>query len=138
MGKSKYKFKRHKYGNIEIKKKFLIVTEGTETEPKYFGAFKTYRSIDIKTVGTGRNTIQVVQKAIDLKKRASKNDINVAVSNECFELWFLLHFGLVTTSMNRKDFLNKLDDHFSSSFNCKYSKMMDNTCQLLGTKVPSL
>jgi len=141
MKKDKKRFQRHNYRDVETKKRFLIVTEGTETEPRYFKAFRTYRTLDIKTIGTGRNTIQVVQKAIDLKKHsikdeydeiwsvfdrdsfpkddymkaidlAHKNDIKVAVSNECFELWFLLHFNLITTSMSRNSYLNKLDNTY--------------------------
>jgi hypothetical protein len=39
---------------------------------------------------------------------AQKNGINVAYSNECFELWFILHFGYLQTSLGRNNFAAKL------------------------------
>lgn len=116
---------------------FLIVCEDESTEPCYFN--KVFKeefekilpkdTIRIETVGTGQNSVSVVEKAIrervirteviqknidhvwavfdkdDLdqnettRKRfedaftlARDNDVNIAYSNECFELWLLLHF----------------------------------------------
>ena len=119
------------------KEYFLIVCEDESTEPTYFK--KVFQeefekllpkdTIRIETVGTGRNSLGVVEKAVekrisrteiipktidhvwavfdkdDLDQNetttqrfedaflvAAANDINIAYSNECFELWLLLHF----------------------------------------------
>ncbi len=45
-------------------------------------------------------------RAYDL---AVKNKIEVAYSNKCFELWFLLHFSYVQSAMLVKDYIKRLD-----------------------------
>lgn len=54
----------------------LIVCEGEKTEPNYFRSFDMMKNssgfvYDITTDGGGINTIQVVDKAIDLKNKAA-------------------------------------------------------------------
>ena len=125
------------------KEYFLIVCEDESTEPTYFK--KVFQeefekllpkdTIRIETVGTGRNSLGVVEKAVEKRisrteiipktidhvwavfdkddldmnettvKRfeeaftvATANDINIAYSNECFELWLLLHFVNVSNA----------------------------------------
>lgn len=125
------------------KEYFLIVCEDESTEPTYFK--KVFQeefekllpkdTIRIETVGTGRNSLGVVEKAVEERisrteiipktidhvwavfdkddldqnettaKRfedafsvAAANDINIAYSNECFELWLLLHFVNVSNA----------------------------------------
>jgi hypothetical protein len=39
---------------------------------------------------------------------AQQNHINVAYSNQSFELWYLLHFHLQITSISRRDYIQKL------------------------------
>jgi hypothetical protein len=125
------------------KEYFLIVCEDESTEPTYFK--KVFQeefekllpkdTIRIETVGTGRNSLGVVEKAVEKRisrteiipktidhvwavfdkddldqnettaKRfeeafsvAAANDINIAYSNECFELWLLLHFVNVSNT----------------------------------------
>jgi hypothetical protein len=46
-----------------------------------------------------------------LKEAAEKN-IKIAYSNECFELWFMLHFEQISTAIFRKDYENKLQTSF--------------------------
>jgi hypothetical protein len=122
---------------------FLIVCEDESTEPAYFRKVFQEKfeellpkdTIRIETVGTGRNSLGVVEKAVEERisrteivpkaidhvwavfdkddldqnettaKRfeeafsvAAANDINIAYSNECFELWLLLHFVNVNNS----------------------------------------
>lgn len=54
--------------------KILIVCEGTKTEPNYFKAFQKINQgtfvYDIEVKGLGKNTINVVDKAIDLRNKA--------------------------------------------------------------------
>lgn len=45
-------------------------------------------------------------------KSAKENNIKLAWSNECFELWYLLHFQVLQTGISRKDYDTKLKAHF--------------------------
>ncbi|MBR5432862.1 MAG: RloB domain-containing protein [Bacteroidales bacterium] len=114
--------------------KILIVCEGTKTEPNYFNAFLSYNQgtvvYDIDVKGLGDNTLNVVDKAIELKNKgeydrvwavfdkdsfsndkfnsaiikAESNNVCCAWSNEAFELWYLYHFVNRTTGMKREDY----------------------------------
>lgn len=46
----------------QFRKNFLIVCEGAETEPNYFNAWRAKKQIE--TLGTGYNTLSLVNKAI--------------------------------------------------------------------------
>ena len=116
----------------------LIVCEDENTEPAYFKQFEDLfedllpeETVYVKRVGTGRNSLGVVNAAIAERTRiyeennhreidetwvvfdkddldqtpgnrhnfesaltlSKERDIQVAYSNECFELWLLLHFN---------------------------------------------
>lgn len=45
---------------------------------------------------------------------ADQNNIKIAYSNECFELWLLLHFHLVETAISRTDYDKKLKKFFKN------------------------
>lgn len=115
----------------------LIACEDENTEPYYFGKYKQLfediwpkETLFLKPIGTGRNSLGVVKRAIEersiLANEANKTTIDqtwavfdkddldksegnrrnfieafelgksenvkIAYSNECFELWLLLHF----------------------------------------------
>ena len=55
----------------EVKQSFLIICEGVNTEPDYFNAFRL-TSANIKAVGQGLNTVGLVQKATDERRRAEE------------------------------------------------------------------
>lgn len=102
--------------------------------------------IDIKVYGMGSNTMLLVDWAIQRKEeekgdgfdtewwvvfdrddhqqfdqaiqKAESAGVNVAYSNECFELWFILHFELLSTAIGRQKYYEKLTDLLSQ----KYSK----------------
>ena len=57
-------------------------------------------------------------------QRAQSKGFNLAWSNECFELWILLHFEDVTHTIARKDIYKKLSHYFG--FN--YEKDGKNKC----------
>lgn len=121
----------------QLKPVVLIVTEGSQTEPKYFDSFRSRQTnIDIQVVsggaGSGTDYASLVRKAVaymeknglspqngdrlwivadadvnynvpdpvavksrqleTAKKNAAKHGIQIALSNPCFEIWFLLHF----------------------------------------------
>lgn len=128
----------------------LIASEGTETEPQYFGAIQRiinskYRDrIQLKVEGIGDNTVNLLMKArqyvqnngivfkhvwivydtddfpaenIDMvaqlceEYNAQSETIYHAVwSNQCVELWYLLHFMYMDTDIDRSRYWPKLSD----------------------------
>ena len=53
---------------------------------------------------------------------ARQKDICVAYSNECYELWLLLHFKNVTTYKTRDEIRKELNIEFQNNFGFKYDK----------------
>ncbi len=122
-------------GKIPPKERFLIVCEGAKTEPNYFISFRVPKDV-IDVHGIGDNTVGVVNKAIGLKSGgdydqvwcvfdrdsfpstnfnaafvlANNNNIEIAYSNEAFEIWYLLHFNYYDTGMSRKQYGAKLTE----------------------------
>lgn len=106
---------RRPVNSRSLRERFLVVCEGEKTEPNYFDAFRVPK--DVKVVGTGYNTVVLVEEAIRLREGgdydqvwcvfdrdsfpvdhfnqalqlAQSKGIKVAYSNECFELWYVLH-----------------------------------------------
>ncbi len=124
--------KKRKINTREKLVYFLIVCEGEKTEPNYFKALEKRLprgTIELKIDGVGRNTVGLVEYAINQRDlvcrkfdrvwvvfdkddfpddnfngaliKANSNNINCAWSNEAFELWFLLHFQFVNNCMKR-------------------------------------
>ena len=116
---------------------YLIVCEGEKTEPNYFKALVQGRNSQVLTAtidGEGANTKSLIDIAI--KKRdtspihfdvvwavfdkddfvdfneaieyAKSNGINVAWSNESFELWYYLHFQFLDTQVDRHQYIEML------------------------------
>ena len=103
-----------------LRPQVIVVTEGEKTEPQYiYGFLRIHRAPNVRVEGTGFDPQGVVEKAIELKKSlgrgtradvwavfdrdehlrfkealelAHRNDIRVAVSNPCFELWAVFHY----------------------------------------------
>jgi hypothetical protein len=139
----------------EVRERFLIVCEGGKTEPNYFLSFRVPRDV-IEVQGYGYNTVSLVQKAIDLSQQeeydqvwcvfdrdsfpaqnfneafslAKRNKIQIAYSNQAFELWYLLHFNYYDTAMSRNDYCTKL----SALLGRKYEKNQDDMYTLLESK----
>jgi hypothetical protein len=116
--------------------RFLIVCEGTCTEPYYFEALaqELRLSVDIRVEGLGDNTDSLVERAIAISAEdnytqvwcvfdrdsfpagrfnrainlAHRNGLFVAYSNEAFELWYVLHFEFLQTGLPRADYEKKL------------------------------
>jgi hypothetical protein len=55
-------------------------------------------------------------------KLAKNNEIHLAWSNECFELWYLLHFQTLQTGVSRNDYTTKLKTHFRRLGGKTYTK----------------
>lgn len=92
--------------------------------------------ISLKVEGKGRTTMVLVNEALKMRSlstysevwvvfdRDDNNDfdeairfaenegLNVAWSNECFELWLLLHFQSLNSAISRNDYYSKLSHHF--------------------------
>lgn len=141
------------------KRVIRIYTEGKKTEPDYFNSIRTelrLREIDIKVCGLADHTINLVEHVIDRKsqekdidtewwvvfdkddhtdfnraiERAESEGICVAYSNECFELWFILHYILLDSSIGRKNYNKKL----SGLVNQNYDKTCSNMYELIKDK----
>lgn len=139
----------------------LIVTEGTNTEPAYFGAIRDrinarYQGrIRLEIYGEGDNTVNLLDKA---RKRAlaspngyrhvwvvydtddfpaehidqtaqlcetwsTENITYHAIwSNQCIELWFLLHFSYMHSNLHRSEYWPKLSERLRSLGKGEYSK----------------
>lgn len=84
---------------------------------------------DPERTNGGGHTLENFNAAIEA---ARQNQISVAWSNPCFELWILLHFEFRNTSIDRDDFSRLLSD--ARRLNREYNKNIDNLYELLQTK----
>ncbi|MEJ8306546.1 RloB family protein [Saccharibacillus sacchari] len=94
----------------------LIVSEGVNTEVNYFNGFKedinrkfegTIASYTIDIHGADKESIRA-ENFDNAIKMAEARGIRVAWSNECIELWFLLHFSYLHTPISREAYYTKL------------------------------
>lgn len=124
-------------GGRPPRKTLLIVCEGAKTEPFYFEAFKLP---SVEVVGTGKNTLGVVEEAIRLGEgyeqawcvfdrdsfpaqdfnaaitKAKHAGFSVAYSNEAFEIWYLLHFDFHTSALSRTLYAEKLSERLGRPY----------------------
>lgn len=149
---SKFKKQSQRREQKVVRCSILIVCEGTKTEPNYFEAFaEKQRGVivyDIEVKGLGRGAKEVVEKAVTLKNKnnydrvwavfdkdecpakdfneaiesGEKNGIEIAWSNEAFELWYLYHFMNVTTGVSRKHYEEKIPAAVNASPGYKSKK----------------
>ena len=115
----------------------------------------------MKVQGIGRSTCVLVNEAIKKQSRenysevwvvfdkddntdfdeaiklAKNNGINVAWSNESFELWILLHFQDLKTAISRDDYIKRLDSYFKANGinNEGYAKNLTNIFELTRGKI---
>lgn len=148
----------------------LIVTEGTDTEPAYFGAIRDrincqYRhKVHLEIRGEGMNTLSLFEQA---KKRATSNpngyrhvwvvydtddfpaehidrtaelcaaasneetEYHAIWSNQCIELWFLLHFSYMQSDLHRTAYWPKLTQGLRSLGAGDYQKNRPDMYTLL-------
>jgi len=147
-----YQNRNQTVNSRNLRKRFLIVCEGEKTEPNYFLSFRVPREV-IDVRGIGANTISLVKEAIKIRDKngdydevwcvfdrdsfpiqnfnaaidcAKDNDIEVAYSNETFEIWYLLHFDYRDTAMSRSEYETALTERLRKldfiSDNQKYRK----------------
>jgi hypothetical protein len=123
-------------GTRQLRKRFLILCEGSKTEPGYFRQFPA--SVEVQ--GLAFDPLTLVQEAVRQRHAAKsrrldydqvwcvfdrdewpldrfnqalalahKKQIFVAYSNEAFELWYLLHFHYCDTACHRSEFEDRLN-----------------------------
>ncbi|CAB5506145.1 hypothetical protein THERMOT_2280 [Bathymodiolus thermophilus thioautotrophic gill symbiont] len=138
-------FKRH------IRKSVLIALEDTKSSKYYLQALTKDKRIALQVEyakhrgSDPRNVLKAIEKhktnmsfeqkwiVIDRDEhqqenfnstlvQANKMGVKVAYSNECYELWLLLHFKEVTRHITRHEIRRQLDQEFIKAFNCTYKK----------------
>lgn len=148
----------------------LIVTEGTDTEPAYFGAIKEIinkrypEKIYLDVSGEGDNTIGLFGRAkllagnnsnvykhvwivydtddfpadhIDrvlqlcVENSTEETTFHAVWSNQCIELWFLLHFSFMQSDIHRAEYWPKLTEHLKQISAGEYMKNRKDMYQIL-------
>jgi len=136
----------------ELRDRILIVCEGRKTEPNYFRSFPVNREVvEVDITGEGANTLSLIREAIKLRDAATHpynqvwcvfdrdefpldnfnrafqlaktNKIQIAYSNQCFELWYLLHFQYNDTAIHRNAYLGKLSTALEKDYEKNDSAM---------------
>lgn len=110
----------------EERTQILVVCGGAATEPNYFRGLKKERrnpAVKVVVEGKGVDPVSLVRFAaqkrdtvgcdeawcvVDVDEfdvaeavaAAKKKDVNLAISNPCFEYWLLLHFEMCTAPLS--------------------------------------
>lgn len=134
----------------EPRQRFLIVCEGKKTEPNYFYGFRI-PTVHVTVFGGAGSPKQIVRKAEQLQReeeydqiwcvfdrdewdprefreaidQAARVGVEVAYSNQAFELWYLLHFHYNDTALSRQDYMNKLNDLLGHPYNKNSETIFD-------------
>ncbi len=82
---------------------------------------------DIDDFDKGKANQKNIEESIRL---ANDNEIGLAWSNECFELWVLLHFEFVNTEIPRKQYDKKLVANFKK-LDFDYQKNIENIFDII-------
>lgn len=143
-------YSRRKRGQRPTRNKMLIICEGEKTEPMYFENYRTpQNNLDVIPIPSSRKDVgSIVEFAkkkmqdLDIKGgdsiwcvydcdentddristayRNAGNSINMCLSNPSFELWFLLHFSYIDSSLQNDGLIGLLKRHIPD-----YSKNND-------------
>lgn len=148
----------------------LIITEGTDTEPAYFGVMRDIINsaypdrIQLNVHGVGDNTLSLFQKAKQTASASANGYKHVWVvydtddfpadrinktaqlcidesteettyhaiwSNQCIELWFLLHFSFMQSDLHRSSYWPKLTEVLTAQGLGEYKKNRTDMYQIL-------
>ncbi|MCS6842249.1 MAG: RloB family protein [Roseiflexus sp.] len=122
-----------------MRQRFLIVCEGSQTEPNYFRAFQVPGCV-VQVTDTTQRGVRLIEEAIRRRsddeydqvwgvfdcdnlqpkqihaafKLAKQNKIKIAFSNQAFELWYLLHFHYHHVAMPRQHYCTLLQNYLGS------------------------
>ena len=104
---------KRKPQRIRKVRRILIVCEGEKTEPNYFKAFPSKPEVFdfLDVVGTGSNTVSVVQKAIELKNEAE------ARKDPYIEVWAVFD----RDSFPMENFTKAIKQAAGNGIHCAYS-----------------
>jgi RloB-like protein len=146
MPKRKTCYSDRNINSREPKPEFLIVCGAAVTEVKYFESFRASIRIPITVVPIPVDPYQLVKKARELADKneyyqvwcvfdrdphvnsmkpenfnnafqnAETYGFYIAYSNECFELWYILHFEFLNTGLPRSDYESKLTKHLGQKY----------------------
>ena len=142
------------------RKVFLIVCEGSKTEPNYFSSFRLPKHV-VDIEGCGANTGTVVKEAERLSTekeydevwcvfdrdsfppqrvnsaiaKAEQQGFKVAFSNESFELWYVLHFCYLDAELNRHQYCEKLSDLLGGNYEKNSNQMYERLIDLQPTAI---
>ncbi|MCA9942893.1 MAG: RloB domain-containing protein [Anaerolineales bacterium] len=126
-------YQSRRVGTREPLQRFLLVCEGEKTEPAYFYGFRM-PTVKIEIVGLGKDPVALIDRAVDQRGKgeydqvwcvfdrddvpaerfnqaralARRKNIEVAYSNQAFELWYLLHFHYCDVAQTRRDYVDGL------------------------------
>ncbi len=106
--------------NREVRKRFLIICEGIKTEPNYFIELEKYLTkgiITIDVIGTGTDTINIVDIAIqqrDLEEERAKKGF---IIREYDEVWAVFD----KDSFLNERFNSAIFKGMANNINCAYS-----------------
>jgi len=109
--------KSYGYGETKTKLvKTLIAIKETENDEgiEYWAVFDMDKRPD-----NYAQQKEDFNNAIDLAKR---NNVNVAYSDDAFELWFILHFRVVSESSYRHNHYKELSGYFDGNYEKKCKK----------------
>lgn len=151
---------RRRTEQVEQRKRFLIVCEGEKTEPNYFRAFRVPgRVVDVE--GIGGDPMTVVDEALRLRRngeyeqvwcvfdrdsfavnrfvgaitRAQAKGMQVAYTNEAFELWYLLHFDYVDSGVPRAEYARLLATRLGMPYRKNDEAMYDRLAHRQGVAI---
>ena len=145
----------------EVRQRFLIVCEGTNTEPNYFKSFHVSKYVPVTVQGTGINPTKILETAKKLQaadeydqvwcvfdqddwtphdfnntiKRTEQEGFKVAYSNQAFELWYVLHFEYLNIGISRDDYCSKLTKLFGKQYQKNSSNTYDELLNQQGTAI---
>ncbi|MCK5200938.1 MAG: RloB domain-containing protein [Spirochaetales bacterium] len=113
---NKYKSRKQKreIGTRKLRKRFLIVCEGTKTEPNYFEAFKKDLPrglVEVDVHGVGANTLTIVQEAKKTFQKSARG------SNPYDEVWVVFD----RDSFPADNFDNAIHSAKANNFGCAWS-----------------
>jgi hypothetical protein len=144
-------FHERKVNIRELRQRFLIVCEGSKTEPNYFKRFRVAKTV-IEVIGVAANPSKLVQITQNLQDRddydqiwcvfdrddwtkadfnqalqtANNQGFQVAYSNEAFELWYVLHFEFLNAAIPRQDYVKKLTAIMEKPYQKNSSSIYDD------------
>lgn len=131
-------YRERRVNSREPIQRFLIVCEGTQTEPNYFGKLREHHRLNalVTVKGEGLDPSQLIERALaecqkddydqvwcvfdrnswpaqnfnNALAQARRHNMRVAYSNEAFEIWYLLHFNYYDTGIPRQQYIQRLEE----------------------------